>query len=203
MENTLMIETWNKIKKQYLIGVFISIFLVGFSYFMAPSYKLSDLTKMTLKLSRDPVWNVKHHKGKWVDLYFSNDSKKYTIFGIDYLYLNYPVFKDSIKKGDIVKIGLYGNNIFTFDKNGVQYLKFKKAQFHKTQNRLFGRRIFYTGLICCLIPLFFNRYPMIKMNGREIPIRFDWILIFSLIIAFLTLGYSIGFQYVSRKIFQK
>lgn len=200
-----MNEPWSKIKKKYWVGIFVFTFFVVFSYFMAPSYNLADLTNKTVRLSSDPIWKEKHHKGDsyWIELNFAEESKKYEIDGIDYKYLNYPAFKDSIKEGDTVTIGARGNNILTFQKNGIQYLKFDKAQFHKIKNRLFARSLFYTGLVCCLIPLFFSNYPTLKINERRIKIRFDWILLISLTIAFIILYNTVGFEFVSGDRFAK
>jgi hypothetical protein len=198
-------EPWNKLKKQYRTGTFVFAFFVIFSCFSAPSYKLSDLTKKTVKLSGDPIWKEKHYKGSsyWINLYFFDDAKKYEIGGIDYKYLNYPAFKDSIRNGDIVKISVLEDNILTLEKNGIEYLNFDKAQFHKVKNRIWTRGLFITGLICCIIPLFFNTYPTLKISGQEIRIHFGSILLISLIIAFIILYNTVGFEFVSGDRFAK
>lgn len=200
-----MDEPWNKIKKDYWTGTFVFTFLFVFSYFTAPSYSLSDLTKKTVKLSSDPVWKEIHYKGSryWVDLHFSGDSKEYEIGGIDYKYLKYPAFKDSIKDGDLVKIGVSEDKILTLEKGGIQYLNFDKAQFHKGQNRIWSRSLFMTGLICCIIPLFFRTYPTLKVGGQEMRIRFGLILLVSLTITFFILYNTIGFEFVSSGRFAK
>ncbi|RYZ27970.1 MAG: hypothetical protein EOO10_11070 [Chitinophagaceae bacterium] len=103
-----MDEKWSKIKKNYWTGTLVFSFFVVFSYFMAPSYRLADLTTTTVKLSGDPIWKEKHYKGEryWVNLHFFDDPREYEIGGIAYKYLNYPAFKDSIKDGDLVTIGV-------------------------------------------------------------------------------------------------
>ena len=141
-----MNEPWPKIKRRYWIGTFIFTFFIVFSYFMAPDYTLTELTQKKVRLSANPVWKEKHYKGSsyWINLYFSDDSKKYEIGGIDYKYLNYTSFKDNIKEGDSLTVGIKEDNILTLEKNGIQCLEFDKAQYHKLQNRLFARGLFYT-----------------------------------------------------------
>ncbi|MDX1912590.1 MAG: hypothetical protein SFV22_13950 [Saprospiraceae bacterium] len=184
-----MDERWNKIKKDYWAGTLVFAFFVVFSFFMAPSYRLSELTKKTVKLSGNPVWKEKHHKGSdyWVNLYFFGDPKEYEISGIDYKYLDYPAFKDSIKNGELVTIGVMGCDILTLEKRGTQYMNFDKAQSHKVKNRIWARGLFLTGLICCIFPLCFSTHPTLTIGRQEIRIRFDLILFVSLAIAFIIL----------------
>ena len=200
-----MDEPWNKLKEYYWRGTFFFTFIVILSFFVTSSYKLSDLTKKTVKLSDDPIWKEKHYKGSsyWVNLYFSDDAKEYEISGIDYKYLNYPAFKDSIKNGNIVTVSVNEDNILTLEKNGIEYLNFDKAQFHKEKNKIWTRGLFITGLICCIIPLFFKTYPILKIGGQAIRIRFGLVLLISLITAYIILYNAVGFEFVSGDRFAK
>lgn len=198
-----MDDNWHKIKKDYWTGTVVFAFCVVLSFFTAPAYRLSDLTKKTVKIAGYPVWKETHSKGSnyWVNLYFFNDPGEYEISGIDYKYLNYAAFKDSIHYGDIVTVGVKGDQILTFEKNGLPYLNFDKAQFHKRQNRIWASVLFFTGFICCIIPLFFKTYPTIRIRGYEIQIRFGFVLMTSLIIAFCILYSTIGYEFVSGERF--
>jgi hypothetical protein len=138
-----------------------------------------------------------------VNLYFIDEPEKYQIDGFDYTYINYPAFEDSIKKDDTVTIGVKGKNILTLEKNGVPYMQFDKAQYHKTRNEIFFLGLFGTGLVCCLIPLFFSTQPTLKINRQEIPIEFGWILLLCLGTAFIILYNKVGIQFITNDRFAK
>jgi hypothetical protein len=194
-----MTKPWGEIKKQFMSGVVLFSFFIVFTFIMSPEYKQSELSTMTFTVSNKPIFKQKHFKGSsyWAELYFEGKINKYEIRGIDYKYLKDKQLKDSIKRGDQVTISTKGDKILLFSKNGFEYMDFVKAQFHKSKNRLFARGVFLTGLIFCIIPLFFKDRPTFNFNGQIIEVKFGWIFIISMTIAFIILSKYIGFRYVS------
>jgi hypothetical protein len=200
-----MTKPWNEIKRQFKIGTGVFSFFVLFSFIMTPVYRQDMLSHINVTLSNKPIFKERHFKGSryWVELYFEGKQNKFEIDGIDYKYLKYKQFKDSIKEGDQVTIYTNGDNIFSFSKNGFEYMDFDKAQIHKNKNRLFSIVLVATGLVCCAIPLFFKNRPTINYGRQTINVKFGWIFIISITIAFLILLKYIGFDYVSGDEFAK
>lgn len=198
-----MEKPWKEKKKAFRIGAFVFLFFVVFTFFQTPTYEKKDLTYRTIVLNENPKFK-KNCAGKggcsyWLELNAETTDLK--VFSIDYKYLKHQQFKRNIKIGDKLKIGMIDEIILTLNKDGKEYLQFEKAQFHKQLNRLFSRYLFITGLVLCIIPLLFNKRPKIKLDGFEIEVKFDRILVVGLVMCFLILIVTIGLNFISGKEF--
>lgn len=199
MEKPWKEKSWNEKKKTFRIGTFVFLFFIAFTFFQTPEYEKNDLTYKTIKLNENPEF-VKNCGGKSGCNYSLELNPKTTnlkVFAIDYKYLKHRQFKRNIRIGDIIKIGVIENIVLSLSKDGIEYLQFEKAQFHKQRNRLFSRYLFSTGFVLCLIPLLFNEQPKIKSDGIENDIEFGWILGIGLVICFLILISTIGLNFIS------
>jgi|GEM_PF-6489645 len=194
-----MENAWNKKKRQYWIGVLVFSFFLLSTFIGMPEYTQDELTTKQVTLSKKPVFKETHGKGKsyWVELFFLGDPKKYEISGIDYKFINYGLFINNLLNGDRVTIKVKGEKIYSFEKNGIEYMNFEKARYYKSRNKVFSRGIFITGLICCIFPLLFSSNPVLAIGDQKITIRFGWVLFISIIVAFIILSEFVGLQYLS------
>jgi hypothetical protein len=199
MEKPWKEKSWIEKKKTFRIGTFVFLFFVVFTFFQTPEYEKENLTYKIIKLNEEPEF-IKNCTGKGGCHYSLELNPKTTnlkVFAIDYKYLKHRQFKRNIRIGDAIKIGMIDNIVLTLSKDGIEYLQFEKAQFHKQRNRLFSRYLFSTGFVLCILPLLFNKQPKIKSDGIESEIEFGWILGIGLIICFLILISTIGLNFIS------
>jgi len=176
-----MAKPWKKVKKEFKLGSIIFFGLLVVTFFMTPEFSKNSMSTKDVVLLSTPKFK-KAHIGSgvsggwryWVDL--DTRDGEHIIDGIDYKYLKHGRFKRNINAKDTVTIDYKGENVYNLYKNGVSYMQFESAQFHKSRNRRFARVLFVTGLVICVIPLFFKESPGFK---------FKYLLVAGLMVAFL------------------
>lgn len=201
-----MKEGWEKTKHSFKVGSCLFLFFIGFTFIMTPEYDKKELTYSTIKLQEKPKFtkNCRGKGGCSYSLEINPKTTKLKLNGIDYKYLKHRLFNKEVKLGDILKLGTMGNKILTLSKNGFEYLQFENAQYHKKKNRLFSRYLFSTGLVLCIIPLFFEKQPKIKWEEDiYFKVGFGWILALGLIASFIILVSTIGINFISGDEFVK
>ena len=196
MKKTWKEKSWKEKKKSFRLGTFIFLFFFAFSFFTAPEYKKEQLTYKTIVLKKKPEF-IKNCGGKSGCHYSLKLKANLKVVGIDYKYLKHRKFKQSVKVGDTLKVGILGDKVLTLRKHNTEYLQFEKAQFHKQQNDLYIRFLSLTGIVVCLIPLFFNKTPQIDLFGEKQEINFAKLLVFGLLTCFILLLVFVGFTFIS------
>ena len=196
-------ESWKEKKNTFSKVTFVFLFFVIITFIAAPEYEKEELTYMTIVLNEKPEFK-KRCTGRggckyWLELNAKSTNLK--VFAIDYKYLKHQQFKGNIKTGDKLRIGVIDEIILTLSKDGIEYLQFEKAQFHKQRNGLFSRYLFSTGFVLSIIPLFFNEQPRIKLGGIESEIPFGWVLGIGLVVCYLILITTIGSNFISGEEF--
>ncbi len=192
-------KTWKQKKKLFRAGTFVFLFFVVLTFFSTPQLKQEDLDYKIVELTKSPKFEKQWTKNGGTNYWLVLNTKTatYKITGIDYKYLRHRLFKMNIKRGDTLKVGINEGKVFTLNKDYREYLQFEKAQFHKSQNRIFSRYLFSTGSILCLIPLFFKKQPTISVDGDDTIVDFGVLLGVGLILCFLILLATIGYNFIS------
>ena len=189
-------------RKFYLGGTIVFFLLICFTFLMTPSPKVSDLTNISLTLTREPSFKKQSlpSSSYWVELY--TDKGKYVINGIDYKYIRHKNFKRLVKKGTKINAGSKGEYIYTLEQNNIQFLRFEEARYHKSMNRTFSRIVFGTGFIALFISFLFKREIKYNNYGTEKVLDFGPIIIIALTISII-IGLVIigGSNFISGKEF--
>ena len=192
-------KSWKEKKKLFGAGLLVFLCFIGFTYIQTPEYEKQDLTYQTLVLRESPKF-IKEHAPRGSVSYSLELNPRRTslvVKAIDYKYLKHRSFKQEVKKGDTLKIGIIDNIILTMSKDGKEYLQFDRAQYHKQQNRIFSRYLFSTGFILCLLPLLFREHPKFKVDGEIYKFDFAWLFGLGMITCLLILCFTIGYNFVS------
>ncbi|GLU44606.1 hypothetical protein Musp01_22300 [Muricauda sp. NBRC 101325] len=169
---------------------------------MTPSPQVSDLTNISLTLTREPSFKKQSLPASsyWVELY--TDKGKYEINGIDYKYIRHKNFKRLVKKGTKINVGSKGEYIYMLEQNNIQFLRFEEARYHKSMNRTFARIVFGTGFVALFISFLFKREIKYNNDGTEKVLDFGPIIIIALTISII-IGLVIigGSNFISGKEF--
>jgi len=198
-------KTWKEKQKVSRVVVIICAIFLSINLFNYSQYKKKDVTYKTITLSGKPKFKSgirgKHHNYYYLEL--PTKEKKYEVRGTDYKYLtNRLEFRTNVKSGTELLIGVIDDEILTLSKDDIQYLQFEKAQFHKSQNKLFMIFLLLPVLVICTISLFFKERPKIRLNdGSYQNISFGAILFFVSILNFLLLIFIIGIDFISSSKF--
>jgi len=189
--------------KTPLFGLALIFFL--FSYLSSDVVSETSLDKLEDQVIENPPRHKEYSGGKSGRHYsckikLENSTHKFVIDGIDYQYVNFEGLYRNIRKGDVVSLLVYKDDIYSLKKDGVDYCNLEAANEHRKNNKASIRWIAGIASIFFGFGAILERFKKVREYYNN-KIKFSWgcLSVGVVIISFFAINLFIGARYVTNR----